>query len=103
MVLKRLSDAIADGDHIRAVILGAAMNNDGAARVGYAAPGVEGQAAVIALAHDTAGVSADTISYVEAHGTATPLGDPIEVAALTQAFRRTTARKQLTQLPMDVL
>ena len=93
VVLKRLTEALTDGDHIHAVILGGAINNDGAARVGYSAPGVEGQATVITLAHDVAGVSADTISYVEAHGTGTPLGDPIEVAALTQAFRRTTQRK----------
>ncbi len=93
VVLKRLSDAIADGDHIRAVILGAAMNNDGSARVGYAAPGVEGQAAVIALAQAAAGVSPESISYIEAHGTGTPMGDPIEVAALTQAFRRGTDRR----------
>ena len=92
VVLKRLTEALADGDHIRAVILGGAINNDGAGRVGYAAPGVEGQASVIALAHDAAGVGADTIGYIEAHGTGTPLGDPIEVAALTQAFRRTTTR-----------
>lgn len=93
VVLKRLTDAIADGDHIRAVILGAAMNNDGSARVGYAAPGVEGQASVIAMAQDAAGVTPDSISYVEAHGTGTPMGDPIEVAALTQAFRRSTDRR----------
>jgi amino acid adenylation domain-containing protein len=92
VVLKRLADAIAEGDHIHAVILGAAMNNDGSARIGYAAPGVDGQSAVIALAQDTAGVDAETISYVEAHGTGTPLGDPIEVAALTQAFRRSTEK-----------
>ena len=98
VVLKRLSEAIADGDHIRAVILGAAVNNDGSARVGYAAPGVQGQAAVIALAQAAAGVTADSISYVEAHGTGTPMGDPIEVAALTQAFRQTTARKGFCRL-----
>jgi acyl transferase domain-containing protein len=93
VVLKRLADAIADGDQIRAVIKGAAMNNDGAARIGYAAPGVDGQAEVIAMSHASAGVTADSISYVEAHGTATPLGDLIEVAALTQAFRRSTEAK----------
>ncbi len=93
VVLKRLADALADGDPIRAVILGAAINNDGAAKVGYTAPGGDGQAEVIATAHAAAGVQADDISYVEAHGTATPLGDPIEVAALTRAFRLTTARR----------
>ncbi len=90
VVLKRLEDAIEAGDHIRAVVLGGAMNNDGSARAGYAAPGVDGQAEVIAMAQSTAGINPESISYVEAHGTGTPLGDPIEVAALTQAFRRST-------------
>lgn len=92
LVLKRLEDAVADGDRIDAVIRGFAVNNDGAAKVGYMAPGVDGQATVIAAAQAMAGVSADDISYVEAHGTATPLGDPIEVAALTRAFRESTER-----------
>jgi phthiocerol/phenolphthiocerol synthesis type-I polyketide synthase E len=87
VVLKRLSEAIADGDPIHAVIRGSAFNNDGAMKVGYTAPSVEGQAEVIALAHAVAGVDPETITYVEAHGSGTPLGDPIEVAALTQAFR----------------
>lgn len=86
VVLRRLSDAIADGDHIWAVIKGSAVNNDGAAKAGYLAPSVEGQAAAVAEAHLVAGVTADTIDYVECHGTATPLGDPIEVTALTEAF-----------------
>ena len=90
VVLKRLADAMADGDCIHAVIRGAAVNNDGSERVSFAAPGVDGQAEVIAMAHAMAQVDAETISYVEAHGTATPLGDPIEVAALTQAFRAST-------------
>ena len=90
VVLKRLTDALADNDHIYAVIKGFAVNNDGADKVSYTAPSVDGQADVIALAQAVAGVSADTIQYVEAHGTGTPLGDPIEVAALTQAFRQTT-------------
>ncbi len=92
VVLRRLEDALRDGDHIRAVILGSAVNNDGAAKVGYTAPSVDGQAAVISEAHALAGVSAGDISYVETHGTGTSLGDPIEVAALTKAFRRTTDR-----------
>jgi acyl transferase domain-containing protein/glutamate-1-semialdehyde aminotransferase len=91
VVLKRLADALADGDCIHAVIRGTAVNNDGSAKVGFAAPSVDGQAQVIAMAQADADVSPDTISYVEAHGTATPLGDPIEVAALTQAFRAGTA------------
>jgi acyl transferase domain-containing protein/acyl carrier protein len=86
VLLKRMADALADGDCIHAVIKGAATNNDGAARVGYTAPSVNGQAEVIAEALAVAGVDAETIGYVEAHGTGTPLGDPIEVAALTQAF-----------------
>ncbi len=94
VLLKRLKDALAEKDHIHAVILGSAINNDGAFKVGYTAPGVEGQAEVIAHAQARAGVPAESITYIEAHGTATPLGDPIEVAALTQAFRLQTARKQ---------
>ena len=87
VVLKRLADALSDGDHIWAIIKSSAINNDGSRKVGYTAPSTEGQAQVIKAAHAVAGVSAGSISYVEAHGTATPLGDPIEVAALTQAFR----------------
>ena len=86
VVLKRLEDAIADGDHVRAVILGSAVNNDGAAKAGFTAPSPSGQAAVIAEALAVAGVDPATIQYVEAHGTATPLGDPIEIRALTEAF-----------------
>ncbi len=86
VVLKRLADALADGDHIHAVVRGTAINNDGGGKIGYTAPSVEGQAEVIALAQAVAGVEPETIGYVEAHGTATPLGDPIEVAALKQAF-----------------
>ncbi|WP_414754484.1 beta-ketoacyl synthase N-terminal-like domain-containing protein [Anabaena sp. CCY 9910] len=93
VVLKRLKDAISDRDHICAIIKGSAINNDGAIKVGYTAPSVSGQAAVIGEAQAIAGVDAETISYIEAHGTATPLGDPIEVAALTQAFNQTTDKK----------
>jgi acyl transferase domain-containing protein len=90
VALRRLADAIADGDHIHAVIKGSAINNDGAMKVGYLAPSVDGQAQAISEALAIANVSAETISYVEAHGTGTPVGDPIEVAALTQAFRQST-------------
>ncbi|MCY1081084.1 type I polyketide synthase [Archangium lansingense] len=93
VLLKRLADALADGDIIHAVIRGGALNNDGASKVGYTAPSVEGQAEVISMAQAVAGVSPDSISYVEAHGTGTPIGDPIEVQALTQAFRRHTQRQ----------
>jgi phthiocerol/phenolphthiocerol synthesis type-I polyketide synthase E len=90
VVLKRLEDAVRDGDSVCAVIRGIAINNDGAAKRGYAAPSADGQARAIRMAHAAAGVDARSISYVEAHGTATPLGDPIEVRGLTQAFRATT-------------
>ncbi|MEH1866380.1 MAG: beta-ketoacyl synthase N-terminal-like domain-containing protein [Nostoc sp.] len=93
VVLKRLKDAISDRDHIHAIIKGSASNNDGAIKVGYTAPSISGQAAVIGEAQTLAGVDAETISYIEAHGTATPLGDPIEIAALTQAFNQTTDKK----------
>ncbi|HEU4561211.1 MAG TPA: beta-ketoacyl synthase N-terminal-like domain-containing protein [Longimicrobium sp.] len=92
VVLKRLPDAIRDGDPIRAVIRGSAVNNDGAAKVAYSAPGIEGQAAVISEALALAGVEADTVDYVETHGTATELGDVIEVTALTRAYRALTDR-----------
>jgi len=86
VLLKRLADALAGGDRIRAVIKGSAINNDGAAKVGYTAPGIDGQAEAIAAALEDAGVDAATIGYVEAHGTGTELGDPVEIAALAQAF-----------------
>lgn len=92
VVLRRLDDALADHDQIHAVILGSAINNDGARKVGYLAPSVEGQAEVIAEALDFAGVTPDGLAYIETHGTGTIVGDPIEVRALTQAFRRSTAR-----------
>jgi acyl transferase domain-containing protein len=90
VLLKRLSDAIADGNPVFAVIRGNAINNDGGDKASFTAPSVDGQAAVIAAALDSAGIDARTISYVEAHGTATPLGDPVEIAGLTQAYRRHT-------------
>ena len=92
VVLKRLSDALAEGDTIHAVIKGSALNNDGAAKVGYTAPSVDGQAEVILAAQAMAEVSPDSIGYVEAHGTGTTLGDPIEITALTQAFRTGSSR-----------
>lgn len=94
VALKRLEDAVADGDHIYAVLLGSAINNDGNKKVGYTAPSVEGQVEVVNQALDIAEISPETITYVEAHGTATPVGDPIEVNSLTKAFSSHTDRKQ---------
>ena len=88
VVLKRLADAQADGDTIYAVIRGVGVTNDGAAKVSFTAPSVEGQAAAVQQALEQAGVDARSISYVEAHGTGTPLGDPIEIAGLTRGFPR---------------
>ena len=92
VLLKRWADAARDGDHVYAVIRGSAVNNDGGAKVGFTAPSVAGQAAVIAEALAVADITADTIGYVEAHGTGTQLGDMVEVAALSQAFGSQTAR-----------
>ena len=92
IVVKRLSDALDDGDAIHAVVKGTAINNDGALKVGFTAPSVQGQAEVIEEALAMAEVSPDSIGYVEAHGTGTSLGDPIEVAALTKAYRKWTER-----------
>ncbi len=93
VVLKLLSEALKDGDNVRAVIKGSAINNDGHLKMGYTAPSLEGQTDVIVRALAMAGVEAESISFVEAHGTGTPIGDPIEVEALTRAFRRQTQRK----------
>jgi nonribosomal peptide synthetase protein BlmVIII len=92
VALKRLDDAVADGDRIHAVIAGTAVNNDGGSSAGYTAPSADGQLAVIAEAHAIAGVPADSIGLVEAHGTGTPLGDAVEIDALTQAFRLSSGR-----------
>ncbi|MDL5057348.1 type I polyketide synthase [Geitlerinema calcuttense] len=92
VALKRLEEAIAEGDYIYAVIKGYAINNDGSLKVGYTAPSIDGQAQAIASALAIADVHPETLSYVEAHGTGTPLGDPIEIAALTQAFQLDTQK-----------
>jgi acyl transferase domain-containing protein len=98
VALKRADEAIRDGDHIHAVIRGFAVNNDGSTKVSYMAPSVDGQAEAIAMAQALAGIDVATIGYVEAHGTGTSLGDPIEVAALTKAFRAGTSRRQFCAL-----
>lgn len=90
VALKRLDDALDDGDRIYAIIRGSSTNNDGLVRVGYTAPGLNGQAAVIATALANADVDPRTISYVETHGTGTPLGDSIELAAMCKAFQQYT-------------
>ena len=90
VVLKSAEQALVDGDQIIAIIKASAVNNDGGAKMGYTAPSAEGQAQVIAEALEVAGWTADTVSYVETHGTGTVLGDPIEIAGLTAAFRETT-------------
>jgi acyl transferase domain-containing protein/thioesterase domain-containing protein len=90
VLLRRLSDAIEAGDTIHAVILGSAINNDGAGKVNYLAPSIDGQAAAVAEAITLANVPPETITYIETHGTGTRIGDPIEITALTQAFRAGT-------------
>ena len=93
VVLRRLHDALADGDTIYAVIKGAALNNDGSNKVSFTAPSVDGHAQLISMAQALGGIDPETISYIEAHGTGTSLGDPIEIAGLTQAFRAGGARE----------
>jgi phthiocerol/phenolphthiocerol synthesis type-I polyketide synthase E len=93
VVLKRLEDALSAHDNIHAVIRGFGLNNDGSARAGFAAPGINGQAEVSSQAIEMAGINPETISFVECHGTATPIGDPIEIAALTKSFRKHTQKK----------
>lgn len=94
VVLKRLEEAIADRDRIYAVIKGSAINNDGGTKVGYLAPNGDGQARVATEAMAMAGVEAEMLGYVETHGTGTTLGDPIEIAGLTQAFRASTQKQR---------
>jgi acyl transferase domain-containing protein len=94
VLLKRLDDAVRDDDHIYAVVLGYGVNNDGSSKVGYAAPSIEGQAAAIERAHRSADIDPETIGYVECHGTGTRLGDPIEIEALSRAFRTATGKTQ---------
>jgi phthiocerol/phenolphthiocerol synthesis type-I polyketide synthase E len=94
LVLKRLEDAVVDGDDIQATVLGTAVNNDGSNKISYTAPSIEGQAAVLSEAMAVGGVAPETIGYVEAHGTGTALGDPIEIEALKRVFQTATDKKQ---------
>ncbi|MBS9424286.1 SDR family NAD(P)-dependent oxidoreductase [Photorhabdus caribbeanensis] len=98
VALRPLDEAISNGDTIHAVILGSAANNDGSARAGFAAPGVDGQRKLILDAQALAGVGPDELGMIEAHGTATPLGDSVEYAALCQAFRQNTERERFCAL-----
>ncbi|MDP6938410.1 MAG: SDR family oxidoreductase [Planctomycetota bacterium] len=98
VTLRRLEDAIEAGDNILAVIKGSAINNDGADKVGYAAPSVDGQAEVVRSALAMADVNPESIGYIESHGTGTALGDPIEIAALTAAFREQTERTDFCRI-----
>ncbi len=93
-MLRRFEDALQDGDQIYAVIKGSAVNNDGSLKAGYLAPSVDGQSRAIAEAVAVSGVPAESIGYVETHGTGTPVGDPIEISALTQAYRASTDAKR---------
>ncbi len=98
VVLKRFEEALADGDQIYAVLLSSCVNNDGSVRVSYTAPGLHGQTEVIAQAISDAGIEAESIGYIEAHGTATMLGDSVELAAMKKAFARNTQAKQFCAL-----
>ena len=98
VILKRLSDAERDGDNIMAVIKGVGVNNDGANKISFTAPSVIGQAEAILLAHKDAGISAESLGFIEAHGTATPVGDPIEIEALSKAFSKSTNNKNFCYL-----
>lgn len=94
VVLKKLCDAVRDGDAIDAIIKGHGINNDGSQKMGYTAPSITGQEQCILMALKDSGINPETIGYIEAHGTGTQMGDPIEVAAITNAFRHFTNKKQ---------
>ncbi len=98
IVLKNLDKAIADGDNVHGVIKGTAINNDGADKIGFTAPSIKGQSQAIIKAYQNAGISPESISYIEAHGTGTAIGDPIEVAGLTTAFKAFTDKKQFCHI-----
>lgn len=94
VVVKRLEDAVSAGDRIYAVVKGFGINNDGGEKASFSAPSITGQAGAIAMAHHSAGITPDSVSYIETHGTATPVGDPIEVAALSTVFDAATSQRQ---------
>ncbi len=98
VLLKRVADALRDGDHIYAVLKGWGVNNDGSTKAGFTAPSPTGQAKAIRSAYRMAGFSPRDVSYIEAHGTATPLGDPIEVSALKEVFAESTEDKHFCAL-----
>ncbi|MFT5386758.1 MAG: 3-oxoacyl-(acyl-carrier-protein) synthase, partial [Saprospiraceae bacterium] len=98
IVLKNLDKAIADGDNIHAIIKGTAINNDGADKIGFTAPSIKGQSEAIIKAYQNAGINPETLSYIEAHGTGTAIGDPIEIAGLTTAFKAFTHKKQFCHI-----
>ncbi|MDX1696202.1 MAG: SDR family NAD(P)-dependent oxidoreductase, partial [Ketobacteraceae bacterium] len=98
IAMKRLEDALDDGDTIHAVIKASAVNNDGSGKVSYMAPSVDGQAAAVHEALTVADINPETIGYVECHGTGTPIGDPIEITALTMAYRQETGKKQFCRV-----
>ncbi|MCG8617544.1 MAG: polyketide synthase, partial [Desulfobacterales bacterium] len=98
VLLKPLTDALADRDFIYGVIKGSAVNNDGLSKIGYTAPSVDGQVDVVSEAQAVAEINPETITYIETHGTGTKIGDPVEIAALTQAFRKQTDRKRFCAL-----
>ncbi|MEM9917682.1 MAG: amino acid adenylation domain-containing protein [Bacteroidota bacterium] len=93
IVIKRLEDAIEDKDTIHGIIRGTAINNDGSEKMGFTAPSAKGQAAAVERAYENAGISPASVSYIEAHGTGTRIGDPIEISGLSQAFRKATDAK----------
>jgi acyl transferase domain-containing protein len=98
VVLKRLQEALKDHDHIYAIIKGSAVNNDGAVKAGFTAPSIDAQSEVIVRALQSAGINASEISYIETHGTGTQIGDPIEIAALTRAFKHFTNKTNFCAL-----
>ncbi len=98
IVVKKALDAIEDGDHIYALLRGIGLNNDGSGEAGFYAPGINGQSKVIQKVFHSTGVDPESIRYIEAHGTGTKLGDPIEVKALTDAYQKYTSKKQFCAL-----